>query len=83
MIQGGIRELTTPLLPFDGSWWEDMSGDIAAVLKRFVSVISEGGPGNGGGNYPNHHLTSLLWSRAVLLVTAWRKDLHNVYLCSY
>jgi hypothetical protein len=60
MMQGGIHELTTPLLPFDGSWWEDMSGDVAALLKRFVSVISEGGTSNDGGDYLNCHLTSLL-----------------------
>lgn len=49
---------------------EDMSGDIAAVLKHFVSVISEGGPSNDAGDYRNRHLTSLLYSRVVLLVTA-------------
>jgi hypothetical protein len=39
---------------------EDMSGDIAAVLKHFVSVISEGGLSNDAGDYRNRHLTSLL-----------------------
>jgi len=39
---------------------EDMSGDIAAVLKHFVSVISEGGPSNDAGDYRNCHLTSFL-----------------------